>query len=161
MYNYNTLMGFVTGLNMAAMSRLKATMSEIDTKLIQKFNKLENVMDPSSSFKNYRKALQHSISPAMPYLGVYLTDLIYIEDGNTDYINPKPPSDKVLINYHKRQMVYKVLQEILMYQQFSYSFPPLDPVYTLLHDFPYDGDKRLFNLSLLYEPRNTDPKLIP
>ena len=37
--------------------------------------------DPEGSYKAYRSALKAAPLPALPYLGVYLKDLTFIEDG--------------------------------------------------------------------------------
>lgn len=41
-------------------------------------------MSTQQSFKNYRTALRDSSPPCLPYLGVHLSDLVFIEDGNAD-----------------------------------------------------------------------------
>ena len=66
--NFHTLMGVVVALNRSAVSRLKFSLAECDPKLLQQFKTLENLMDPSGSFKNYRKAIQNTKLPALPYL---------------------------------------------------------------------------------------------
>ena len=63
-------MGIIAGLNISSVQRLKVTLLEVDQKVVQKFNELEKLMDPSSSFKNYRKALAQSKTLALPYLFV-------------------------------------------------------------------------------------------
>jgi len=60
--------------------------------------------------------------------GVYLTDLTFIEDGNPDLVKHKSSksgtqtSDLDLINFKKRDLVYKVIQEVLVYQQVCLQF---------------------------------------
>jgi len=85
--------------------------------------------------------------------GVYLTDLTFIEDGNPDLIGEE-------INFQKRKMVFKVIQEVLLYQQRPYMIPVLEPVRTFLTEFPFVGEKDLYNLSLRHEPRNALPNQI-
>lgn len=66
--NYHTLMGVVVALNRSSVTRLRFTMAECDPKIVQQFKTLEQLMDPSGSFKNYRKAIQATRLPALPYL---------------------------------------------------------------------------------------------
>jgi len=68
MNNFNTLMGIVSGLNVSSVTRLRFTMAEVDQKLVAQFKRLEATMDPSSSFKNYRRAVRSAPMPALPYL---------------------------------------------------------------------------------------------
>lgn len=66
--NYHTLMGIVVGLNRSSITRLRATLAECDQKLLNSFKTLESMMDPTGSFKNYRKAMQNTKLPALPYM---------------------------------------------------------------------------------------------
>jgi hypothetical protein len=66
--NFHTLMGVVVALNRSAVTRLRFTLQDCDPKLVQQFKLLESTMDPSGSFKNFRKAMLHTRLPAMPYL---------------------------------------------------------------------------------------------
>ena len=43
-------------------------------------------MSHSSSYKVYRNTLHSECMPCLPYIGVYLTDLTFIEDGNPDLV---------------------------------------------------------------------------
>jgi len=56
----------------------------------------------------------HTHSPGIPYLGVYLTDLTFIEEGNKDFINGS------LINFDKRRKIAQVIMEIQQYQATPY-----------------------------------------
>jgi len=87
MNNYNTLMGIVAGLNMSSINRLKHTFNDVNVNVINKFKELVKLMHPQGSFKMYRQALAKSKTPIIPYLGCYLTDLTFIEDGNPDEID--------------------------------------------------------------------------
>jgi len=159
MNNYHTLMGVVVALNRSSITRLRFTLADCDPKLIQQFQTLESVMDPTGSFKNFRKALQQSKLPTMPYLGVYLTDLTFIEDGNPDHLEDAR-TGKMVINFSKRGMVYDIVQNLLDYQQTPYQFPAFEPIHTLLTEFSFEEERQQFALSLLHEPRNADPKSI-
>merc|ERR1712137_197277 len=105
-------------------------------KLQQQFKTLEHLMDPSGSFKNYRKAIQTTRLPALPYLGVPLTDLTFIEE-NPDDVEDKR-SGKTVINFTKRCMVYEIVEKLLDYQNTPYNFPVLEPVHTILTEFPFE-----------------------
>ena len=61
-----------------------------------------DLMDPSHSWSKYRNALKEAREKsAIPYLGVYLTDLTFIDEGNPDVLDGK-------INLSKRELCYKV-----------------------------------------------------
>ena len=78
-------------------------------------------------------------------MGVYLTDLTFINDGNPNRIDG-------LINFRKRELVYRVIDEFRQYQS-SYSFEIDNDLFNyLVHTRKYD-EKELFDLSYLREER--------
>lgn len=126
-------------------------------------------MSPQKSFHNYRSALRACKvrnvcavccgwvggcsgsrwgpqPPAVPYLGVYLQDLTFIEDGNPEQIDN-------LVNFERLGLVYGVLKEVLLFQQQSYGLAVLEPINTLLVSLPSSTEKNLYELSLVREPR--------
>eukprot|EP01104_Vermistella_antarctica_P002641 TRINITY_DN12854_c0_g1_i1.p1 TRINITY_DN12854_c0_g1~~TRINITY_DN12854_c0_g1_i1.p1 ORF type:complete len:1121 (+),score=328.85 TRINITY_DN12854_c0_g1_i1:409-3771(+) len=147
MNNYCTLMGFVAGLNISSVRRLKHTHAMVDTKLIALFESFEKLMAPASSFKAFRAAFGKSKLPAIPYLGVFLTDLTFIEEGNPDRIDGK-------INFKKSKLTYKVIQQQEEYQKHGYKFIKLEPISTILLEMPHCDEKELHEISLMREPRN-------
>lgn len=105
-------MAIIAGLNKAPVSRLKNTIKEVPLKLIKKLKDFEDLMTAEGSYKNYRQLLASSTPPSIPYIGVYLIDLTYMEDGNPDMIDGR-------INFVKRDMVSKVIQKFQEHQQMS------------------------------------------
>lgn len=80
-------MEILAGLQTSAIHRLKKTWEKLETKFNELYNQLLNEISSRDNYKNYRDGL-HSISPpCVPYLGVYLTDLTFIEDGNEMHFN--------------------------------------------------------------------------
>jgi len=53
--------------------------------------------------------------PTIPYLGVYLTDLTFIEEGNKNIV------DRGLVNFDKCYLIAAVIGEIQQYQRIGYS----------------------------------------
>ena len=75
--NFNGLMGVIAGLNMSAISRLKKTWLIINEQnnspnsILFQYKKLEGLMSPTGSWKNYRSSLLNAKLPAIPYLGIF------------------------------------------------------------------------------------------
>lgn len=86
--------------------------------------------------------------PCVPYLGVYLSDLTFIEDGNMDFIK-----DTKLVNFEKRSMVAKVLTEIQGFQQIDYCLRPVPEIQVFLNKLEILDEKQAYEKSLQCEPR--------
>lgn len=144
--NFHTLMSIIAGINTSPISRLRATKKDIKGKLTKAFKRLEEIMNPQGSFSNYRNILHTSSPPCIPYLGVYLSDLTFMEDGNPDKVDN-------LINLGKRELIYRVIEEVNQYQVTPYQIQANEPIHTFLRELPHLEEKDLFDLSLVREPR--------
>ncbi|KAJ3191618.1 hypothetical protein HK101_007556 [Irineochytrium annulatum] len=88
--NFNTLMAVLAGLSSTPLQRLRAThrlIPDIDPSApgIQRAHRvLERLMSSERSFAGYRQALRRAEMPCIPYLGVFLRDLLYIDEANKD-----------------------------------------------------------------------------
>ncbi|KAJ5068117.1 ras guanine nucleotide exchange factor i-related [Anaeramoeba ignava] len=147
--NFNGLTSVLAGLNNAAVYRLKHSWSSIKLNYQQTLESLKNQMDSSGAYKTYRELLKNVNPPCIPYLGIYLTDLTFIEDGVPDFIGN-------LINYTKRSQISKVILNIQQYQQKSYEFQYVHQISQLLLKIRNLDDSELYNKSLEIEPRNRD-----
>jgi len=150
--NFHALMAMISGLNNAALTRLRWTRAKLPTKVVKIFSELEAEMSMLDSFKVYRALIDniasHSVNvPVLPYLGVYLSDLTFIEDGNLDNYGPR-------INFSKRQLVASVVQKIQRFQAVKYNFYVSETFQRYLHDLPCFDDEQLYSMSLQVEPRN-------
>jgi len=149
--NYNTLMGMLAGLNLSPIHRLKKTDKKVPKDKRKDMEDLLALMSPDASYKSYRASLQVSSLPALPYLGVSLTDLTFIEEGNADVLNGQ-------INFRKREMIYKVIREVTQYQTQPYPFTPIEPIHTFLQELASSSSEELYKLSLWVEPRESSDK---
>lgn len=152
--NFNSLMAILAGLGNAAVHRLKFTKEEQPVAVQRVLGDLSKIMSNEQAFRLYRETLVRADPPCIPYLGVYLTDLTFIEDGNPKEII-HPESKKGLINFYRRKLVYNVISLVQQYQQLSYN---LQPVYQIAQFFqkdrmPKGTDDDLYRLSLQVEPR--------
>jgi hypothetical protein len=140
------MMAFVAAFYSAPVDRLQFTKKELTTKNMEDLQSLVTLMSAESSWKLYRNALHNANPPLIPYMGVYIQDLTFIDEA----------PDKIghLINFAKRKLVCNVIQEIITYQQTQYNLVPIPKIAALLMKLPtVKDDKELFELSLLREPR--------
>lgn len=111
-------------------------------------------MGANRNFTEYR-VIVHSVNPpCIPFLGIYLQDLTFIEDGNPDYLR----KSNNLINFAKRQKAAEVIRELKQFQSFAYNFhtiPEFQDFIQVNLDESHDVD-RLYERSLVLEPRNNE-----
>jgi len=153
--NYNSMLGIVAGLMNSAVSRLKKTWELVQSEIVSKFESDYSALF-SRNYKLLRDAVKQSTPPCLPYLGVYLADLTFIEDGNPDFIIRKSGSIK-LINFEKRLMIFKVITNLRIYQSKHYQLAPLSVVQEFLQDAAMKANlcdvNEAYKVSLLREPR--------
>lgn len=65
----------------------------------QTIEKLQNIVSSDGRFRNLRDALHRCDPPCIPYLGMYLTDLSFIEEGTPNF------TEDGLLNFSKMRMV--------------------------------------------------------
>jgi len=152
MNNFSNLMAFVGGINNAAIQRLRWTRASMSKPAQETLEKFEKLMKSDVNYKAYRDCLQNSNPPAIPYIGVFLQDLTFIEDGNPDIIRDN------LINFSKRRLLYSVISKMLLYQEGKeYDFHPIPAIQAVINEIPNDiNEKELYNVSLLREPRGSE-----
>jgi hypothetical protein len=127
--NFDAMQAILAGLNNASIFRLKLTWSKVEKeKFFNQFVEARDIMDSTGSFSNYRKAVQAADPPIIPYLGVYLTDLTFIEDGNPDML-PVQDGRTDIVNFEKMRKVAAVIKDISTYQQTPYNLSKVDVIY--------------------------------
>lgn len=148
--NFNSLLAILSAFNTSAVNRLRETKRLVPTPMLKWIESQMRLMDSNGSYHVYRETLHSVEPPAIPYLGMYLTDLTFIEDGNQNFISG-------LINFKKRQMIYNVIAEIQLYQQDRYNIPPNPSILSSLSKFESKPVNELYNISLIREPRTAAP----
>lgn len=147
-------MAIIAALESASITRMKKTWESIDSSYLKVFQDLKLTMSAEGSYKNFRTLLKTESPPAIPYIGVYLGDLTFIEDGNPDMVVSNE-SKLELINLLKMKMLSKVIEEIRMYQNDAYNFETVAKIQKILEqeEDVQLTQQELFELSLKAEPR--------
>ncbi|KNC49777.1 cell division control protein [Thecamonas trahens ATCC 50062] len=146
--NFHAVMAVLGGLSNPAVSRLKWTKGRLGRGTNKSLESLESLMSMEMGYTAYRTALQNS-ERAVPYIGVFLGDLIFIEDGNPDLIDG-------LVHWSKFRMMRNAIAEIRSFQSKPYAFVPVEPLQRYLNRIPLVGEKELYATSLELEPRGAD-----
>ncbi|KAM9967154.1 hypothetical protein ACTFIR_007393 [Dictyostelium discoideum] len=113
--NFNTLMEVISGLSNSAVSRLKETWKSLPTRYVNSFNSLQNFLKTDENWKSYRQTLKTKETPCLPYLGLFLQDINFIEDGNSNF-----SSENDWVNFKKMNLLTSVFTEIQYFQRHPY-----------------------------------------
>eukprot|EP01133_Synstelium_polycarpum_P003446 gene3446-3915_t len=145
--NYHTLMAILSGLNEAPIFRLKHTFSEMKPKVQKLSSELQALMTVEGNHDAYRCELAtiDPKSPCIPYLGVYLKDITFFQEG---------ASGGEGINLKQTKNVYGVLKVIRNFQKNIYSFDENARLHDGLLHLPVLSEDELYALSQSREPRN-------
>jgi len=113
MRNYNTSMEILAGINRAFVNRLKKSWNLVSSATEETLQRMNELMDPKHNFRNYREALRKAPKPCLPYLGIYLRDVVFTEEGNKDKVGE-------FVNFEKIQILGKIYKELLSFQKHKY-----------------------------------------
>lgn len=155
--NFNLLVEVIAGLNLSPVYRLKKTWKLVSEDLLKEYKRLQAVVSPKGNYKNLRKLIKERVTPCIPYIGMYLTDLTFIEDGNKDEISN---GSSTLINFAKRRLLGEIIEEIQFFQESRYQIydiPELRKRFVTMNTM--DTDK-LYEMSLILEPRASKTRIM-
>ncbi|XP_058231400.1 ras-specific guanine nucleotide-releasing factor 2 isoform X1 [Hemibagrus wyckioides] len=146
--NYNGVLEITSALNRSAIYRLKKTWAKISKQTRALMDKLQKTVSSEGRFKNLRETLKNCNPPCVPYLGMYLTDLAFIEEGTPNF------TEEGLVNFSKMRMISHIIREIRQFQQTPYRIEHQPKVTQYLLDKALIMDEdTLYDLSLKIEPR--------
>eukprot|EP00071_Canis_lupus_P039166 XP_022272723.1 ras-specific guanine nucleotide-releasing factor 1 isoform X1 [Canis lupus familiaris] len=114
LHNYNAVLEITSSMNRSAIFRLKKTWLKVSKQTKALIDKLQKLVSSEGRFKNLREALKNCDPPCVPYLGMYLTDLAFIEEGTPNY------TEDGLVNFSKMRMISHIIREIRQFQQTAY-----------------------------------------
>ncbi|KAG6009481.1 hypothetical protein E4U43_008713 [Claviceps pusilla] len=155
--NYSTLTSIISALATAPIARLKRTWDQVPQRTQGVLEAMRRVMASTKNFGEYREALHAANPPCIPFFGVYLTDLTFIEDGI-----PSTIKKTNLVNFAKRAKTAEVIRDIQQYQNVGYSLQPVPELQDyILSNMHAAGDvHEMYDKSLQVEPREREDEKI-
>ncbi|KAJ3343957.1 hypothetical protein HDU93_005240 [Gonapodya sp. JEL0774] len=155
--NYNGVMAVRAALNAAPVARMKVTWELLAAKHKSAFEKIEKATDSSKNFAEYRTALRSLVPPALPFLGIALSDLTFAYEGNPDFRGPH----ENLINFDKFHRVADIINGLRRFQR-PYNLRPVPEIATWIENRLSQGsdvpaqffNNSMYEVSLDREPRN-------
>uniref|UniRef100_A0A7S4NAX9 Ras-GEF domain-containing protein n=2 Tax=Paramoeba aestuarina TaxID=180227 RepID=A0A7S4NAX9_9EUKA len=113
--NFSGCMAVLGGLGSSAFYRMKKTWGEIDRDVIGRYEKIRAIMSHRSSYGAYRAYVKGVVPPGIPYIGVSLSDLTFMYDGN-----PDPKDGEGLLNFKRWILMARVIEDVKLFQKASY-----------------------------------------
>nr|GAT50613.1 predicted protein [Mycena chlorophos] len=166
--NFSTMSAITAGLNTPPIRRLKRTWEQVNQRAMAQFGACELTIDSNKSFNKYKQLMTSVVPPCVPFIGVFLTTLQFIHDGNPDNLPGPPPAGAPegtpgmsLVNFRKRQMAAEVISDIKRWQvPFNLHVIPSVQAYieeslNAVSDTK-ESSERFWNMSLEREPRERE-----
>lgn len=117
--NYDSLMAIICSLNSSTIIRLKRTWDMVSQKRKDMLKTLQAIVEPEKNYAILRRRLQGHVPPCLPFVGMYLTDLTFVDAGNTAtrQLPGLGDSDGIsVINFDKHTRTAKIIGELQRFQ---------------------------------------------
>ncbi|KAI8150404.1 ras guanine nucleotide exchange factor domain-containing protein [Fennellomyces sp. T-0311] len=154
--NYNTLMAIRSALDSTSIARLKRTWEYVSAKYKAMYDPIYRATDSQRNFAEYRRRLKNAAAPCLPFLGVYLTDMTFIDDGNANHRTSV--NGHQLINFDKYIKTTRILSDIDQFQ-IAYKLTEVEEIQRYLLqclETVQKDDQVFYTRSLQLEPREEE-----
>lgn len=125
-------------------------MQVLSQKVKETFETLSKFMDRENNFMTYRQQLKMVEPPCVPFIGLFLTDITFIKQGNVEKVGQGR-----LINFDKYSRLASVLLDIRRLQLGVFQIQPVPEIQEQLKQYLEESRdiRDLHDLSLTIEPR--------
>ena len=161
--NYDSLMAILASLNTSMVARLKKTWELVSIKTKARFDDLKLITDHARNYAVLRQRLQDHVAPCIPFVGMYLTDLTFVDAGNgaTRQLPGECGEDGItVINFDKHMKVAKIIGQLQSFQV-PYRLTPvpemqewMESQIQRMHSNDQVNPQSFHRQSLLLEPRD-------
>lgn len=116
--NYDALMAIICSLNSSTITRLRRTWDAVAPKRREMLKTLQAVVEPAQNHKALRARLATHVPPCLPFQGMFLTDLTFVDIGNppTKHLTDADGRDMTVINFDKHTRTAKIIGELQRFQ---------------------------------------------
>ncbi|TIC74330.1 ras GEF [Wallemia mellicola] len=171
--NYGLLIAIVCGLTTSTIGRLKRTWELVPVKHRNLLNNLNTLAACDRNYAVYRARLRSTQLPALPYVGLFLSDLTFVHVGNKPTRPSMVDSRRQVINFDKYEKLKNIIKEIsktlwltktqeFMKFQEPFRLTEITEFQTYLHralthiEASNESAQDLYNRSCALEPKNSN-----
>ncbi|KAG0029698.1 hypothetical protein BGZ82_007792 [Podila clonocystis] len=83
--NFDTLTAITCAIDSSPIHRLSATWEAMTSDFCTRFQQLQHVVSTKHNYREYRAKLKSTEGPCIPFLGLFLTAVTHITDGNAAF----------------------------------------------------------------------------
>ena len=145
--NFNGMAAVYGGLNASAVHRLSDTFAELTPPVRRRLDEITRIMDSASNYKSLRNRMSKAVGPCLPYLGVFLHDLVVTMEAAPTF------TDDGLINYHKSVLLYNIMYEVLKHRSREYKIQRNATIQMMLVNHEFIPEDKMYDHSLKVQPR--------
>ncbi|KAK4183577.1 ras guanine nucleotide exchange factor domain-containing protein [Podospora australis] len=114
LHNYDALMAITCALTDTSIKRLKMTWDTVSAKRKEVLKTLQATVDFNQNYKALRAQLHDRVPPCLPFLGMFLTDLTFVDVGNP--ATKTSDTGMTVINFDKHTRTAKSIGELQRFQ---------------------------------------------
>ena len=118
--NYESLMAIYCSLDSTGIRRLKRTWEIVSNKTKATLQTFKDIFESARNYTALRQRLQGHVPPCLPFVGLYLTDLTFVDAGNQSSrqlpgrgLDDQPVS---VINFDKHVKTARIISELQRFQ---------------------------------------------
>ncbi|OLN81963.1 Ras guanine nucleotide exchange factor A 2 [Colletotrichum chlorophyti] len=125
LHNYDGLMAIICSLNSSTITRLRKTWDFVSVKRRDMLRTLQAIVEPAQNNKVLRTRLHDHVPPCLPFLGMFLTDLTFVDIGNPatkqiPTLAGDGPEENggglTVVNFDKHTRTAKIIGELQRFQ---------------------------------------------
>ena len=148
-HNFNTSYAVYAGLTCGPIDRLKRMIEE---KLLNeqpprdyksKLERLKSIFSTKNNLHNLRNIQDSAVLPCIPYLGVYLHELFFLDDAYQTYAD----DDNYHLNYAKLKQIAENYNRIFNFKESKYHFHRADVIMNYIKGIPAISEELIYDLS--------------
>ncbi|PSK34427.1 hypothetical protein B9Z65_8753 [Elsinoe australis] len=121
--NYDTLMAIMCALNSTAITRLRHTWSVIPPKHLERLEHLKEICEFTRNFSALRRHIRDADAPCLPFIGLFLTDLTFVDAGNPStrtlpgVMNKEDGKGSEVVNFDKHVRTAGIVETVERFQE--------------------------------------------